>query len=63
MTNTTHTFANVRELQREVFAARIYAGFHYSHSLVDGFALGHSVAHQMTRRYFRPVHGRNQNDR
>ncbi len=60
VTTTAHTFANVRDLQREVFGARIYAGFHYSHSLVEGFTLGHRVAHQLSRRYFRPVQGQQQ---
>ncbi len=37
VTNTTHTFTNTNELEEEVFGARIYAGFHYRHSLVEGF--------------------------
>ena len=39
----------------------MYAGFHYSHSLVDGFTVGHKVAHQMSGRYFRPVEAKNEN--
>jgi hypothetical protein len=53
VTNTTHTFLNTEELEEEVFGARIYAGFHYRHSLVDGFELGHHVVKQMLRNYFR----------
>ncbi|HYR86249.1 MAG TPA: vanadium-dependent haloperoxidase [Terriglobia bacterium] len=56
VTNTTHTFSNVIDLQREVFGARIYVGFHYHRSLVQGFKMGHEVAHQMRRNFFRKSH-------
>jgi hypothetical protein len=55
VTATTHKFNNIREWQREVELARIYAGFHYHHSLVQGFVLGHRVARNVTHNYFRPV--------
>jgi hypothetical protein len=55
VTNTTHYFQNVHELEREVEGARIYAGFHYHHSLVQGFLLGHKVSDNVTDRYFAPV--------
>jgi hypothetical protein len=55
VTGTTHKFNNIREWQREVELARIYAGFHYHHSLVQGFVLGHRVARNVTHNYFRPV--------
>jgi hypothetical protein len=58
VTSTTHTFDNVRKLQREVFGARIYAAFHYHHSLVEGFELGHTVAHQMSRGSLERLTGR-----
>lgn len=51
----SHTFSSTQDLENEVFWARIYAGFHYRHSLVQGFNLGHKVASQMTTRYFRPT--------
>jgi hypothetical protein len=54
-TGKTHTFNNIREWQNEVEFARIYAGFHYHHSLVQGFVLGHKVADHVVRNYFRPV--------
>ena len=41
-------------LEKEVEAARIYAGFHYRHSLVQGFVLGHHVANQVNVRFFQP---------
>jgi hypothetical protein len=49
----THTFDDTRDLFEEVFWARIYAGFHYHHSLEDGGALGRRVSEQLFRRNFR----------
>lgn len=51
----THTFENTHDWFKEVFWARIYAGFHFHHSLVDGGALGRKVAEQLEDGYFRPV--------
>ena len=55
VTGTTHNFDSIREWQKEVEFARIYAGFHYHHSMVQGFVLGHRVAHHVVNNYFRPV--------
>jgi hypothetical protein len=55
VTNTTHYFQNVHELESEVKGARIYAGFHYRHSLNQGFLLGHKVSRNVTSHYFAPV--------
>jgi PAP2 superfamily len=55
VTNTTHTFTSTNQLVTEVENARIYAGFHYHHSVVQGKVLGGKVAHQLMRRYFRRV--------
>jgi hypothetical protein len=49
----THTFQNTHEFFNEVFWARIYAGFHFYHSLQDGGSLGRHVADNLNRRYFR----------
>lgn len=51
----THTFEDSEELFDEVFRARIYAGFHYRHSLEDGGKLGRRVSRELSRRYFRPI--------
>jgi hypothetical protein len=58
----THIFKDTRDLYDEVFRARIYAGFHYRHSLVDGGRLGRRVVQQMTARYFRPLGKRDDDD-
>jgi hypothetical protein len=52
LTNTTHTFSSTKELEEEVFGACIYAGFHYRHSVVEGFKLGHNVVKEMVWHYF-----------
>jgi hypothetical protein len=51
----THSFDDTRDLFEEVFRARIYAGFHYRHSLEDGGALGRRVGRQLFRRHFRSL--------
>jgi hypothetical protein len=48
-----HTFTDTRDLMDEVFWARIYAGFHFYHSLEAGRQLGQSVAGQVARYHFR----------
>ena len=49
-----HVFEDTRDLMDEVFWARIYAGFHYHHSLEVGRQLGETVAQQLVRSHFRP---------
>jgi hypothetical protein len=49
----THTFGDTRDWLHEVFWARIYAGFHYHHSLDDGASLARGVSRQLFRRHFR----------
>jgi hypothetical protein len=62
VTGTTHNFSDIRELQDEVNFARIYTGFHYHHSMVQGFVLGRKVAHHLARNYFRPVSKQNEEE-
>ena len=52
ITNTVHTFTSTGDLIHEVEDARIYAGFHYHHSVIQGKVLGQKVADQVTHRYF-----------
>jgi len=53
-----HTFKDTRDLMDEVFWARIYAGFHFYHSLEAGRQLGESVAGQIVRNHFRQLQPR-----
>jgi len=55
VTNSTHTFTNINDLVEEVEAARIYAGIHYHHSVVQGVDLGRKVADQLAGGYFQPL--------
>jgi hypothetical protein len=59
----THTFEDTRDLFHEVFWARIYAGFHYHHSLEDGGILGRRVSKQLFRRHFRRLDDDEDGDR
>ncbi|MCU1302827.1 MAG: hypothetical protein JWQ87_3111 [Candidatus Sulfotelmatobacter sp.] len=52
VTNTTHYFNGTSDWTHEVENARIYAGFHYHHSVIQGRVLGLKVAHNLTQRYF-----------
>jgi hypothetical protein len=58
----THTFDDTRDLFDEVSWARIYAGFHYRHSLKDGGALGRKVSKQLFRKHFRSRTERDDDD-
>jgi hypothetical protein len=55
VTNTTHTFENTNDIDSEVAGARIYAGFHYRHSVNDGRTLGGKVARHLVRKFFRQI--------
>jgi len=49
-----HTFEDTGDLMDEVFWARIYAGFHFYHSLEVGRQLGENVAQGVAQNHFRP---------
>jgi hypothetical protein len=57
----THTFDDTRDLFDEVFFARIYAGFHYRHSLEEGHTLARKVSRQLFLRHFRSLADCNRN--
>lgn len=52
-----HTFANTTDLIDEVYWARIYAGFHFFHSLEVGQQLGATVAQNIVRKHFQEQSG------
>ena len=56
VTGTTHNFKNVSDWEKEVEDARIYVGFHYHHSVVQGGVLGHKVAQYIAVNYFGFAH-------
>jgi hypothetical protein len=55
VTNTTHNFTSTHDLMHEVEQARIYAGFHYHHSVIQGSVLGSKVGRQLMQQGFAPV--------
>jgi hypothetical protein len=55
VTNTTHNFNSTHDLLHEVEQARIYAGFHYHHSVIQGSVLGSKVGRQLMQQHFTPV--------
>jgi hypothetical protein len=52
VTSTVHEFHSARELEQEVENARIYAGIHYHHSVVQGVDLGRKVSEQGFREFY-----------
>lgn len=55
VTHTTHNFTSTADLMHEVEDARIYAGFHYHHSVIQGRVLGIKVGHQVVQHFFGQV--------
>lgn len=51
----SHVFENTADWLDEVFWARIYAGFHFHHSLQDGAELGRRVSRQLYENNFQIV--------
>jgi hypothetical protein len=48
----------MRDLEREVENARIYAGIHYHHSVIEGASLGRKVAQQAFQNFFEAESGK-----
>ena len=55
VTNTTHTFDNTDDLEKEVIVGRIYGGMHFRTSVVEGEVLGRKAAKWVARHKFLPV--------
>lgn len=55
VTGTTETFNAINDWISEVQSARIYAGFHYHNSVVQGVVLGKKVADKVSAGYFQPI--------
>ena len=52
---TTRSFERFSDALEEVIDARVWAGIHFRTADVQGAALGHKVAHYMSKHYFEPV--------
>jgi hypothetical protein len=58
----THTFESTADWLDEVFWARIYAGFHFHHSLQDGVEIGQRVSRQLFENNFQSARGTHRDD-
>jgi hypothetical protein len=58
VTNTVHEIRSVGQLEQEVKNARIWAGIHFNHSVVQGADLGHKVAEQAFQGFFQAESGK-----
>jgi hypothetical protein len=55
VTMRTHTYRRLHDVVKEVDWARVYIGFHFRSSDLQGSALGRKVGRYVARHYFRPV--------
>jgi hypothetical protein len=59
---TTQTFATVNDVTSQLIDARVWIGFHYRFSDVEGVKLGTNVARWTLSHYFRSAKGDDNND-
>jgi hypothetical protein len=52
---TSHAYASVQEMLREIKAARVHGGMHFRFSNDDGATLGRRTAHWVMKNYLRPL--------
>ena len=62
VTHTTHRFATLADLKREIIDARVWAGLHLRGSGEEGVRLGERVARWALQRYFRHTRPRPDDD-
>jgi len=60
--DVTRHFDTVKDATNQVEDARVWIGFHYRNSAVQGVKLGSDVARWSLNRYFRPARGDGNND-
>jgi hypothetical protein len=58
VTNTSRSFARLSDAVEDAGNARVWAGLHFRHSVLDGNRLGENVAGYVAARLFRPSRGR-----
>ena len=52
---TERTYRDVNSLMREIYDARVWAGLHWRHSLLNGAQVGRKVAKHVCDNFFQPV--------
>jgi hypothetical protein len=53
---TSRVYKNVQDIQNEIPDARVWLGFHFRNSVVQGLKIGNEVADWSLDRYFKPTH-------
>ena len=53
----TRSFSNIGQAMEEVINARVWVGFHYLHSDIDGERVGRRISWFALSHFLRPVHG------
>lgn len=57
-TGTTHDFARVQQMYKEIKDARVFGGMHFRSANDDGITLGRRTANWVMKHHFRPVRRR-----
>ena len=55
LVKTERTYRDVNTLMREIYDARVWAGLHWRHSMLQGAQIGRKVARHVADDFFRPV--------
>jgi hypothetical protein len=55
VTDRIHTYVRLHDVVKEVDWARVYVGFHFRNSDLQGSSLGRKVARDVTDHYFQPA--------
>jgi len=53
---TSRDYNNVQDIQNQIPDARVWIGFHFRNSVVQGLKIGNEVADWSLGKYFRPTH-------
>jgi len=55
LVQTERTYYDMNALMRDIYDARVWAGLHWRHSMMNGAQVGRKVAKHVFDNYFRPV--------
>ena len=55
LVKTERTYSNLNALMREIYDARVWAGLHWRHSMLDGAKIGRKVAKHVCDSFFNPI--------
>jgi hypothetical protein len=53
---TSREYNNVQDIQNQIPDARVWIGFHFRNSVVQGLKIGNEVADWGLGHYFKPTH-------